>query len=389
MKNKLLFVNGHLNIGGVEKSLVDLLKNIDFELFDIDLVLFEDIGDYADELPKEVNIIFYDLTKTYGPFTQCILKGIKTRDWFSVWLRLILLLYKNINVKLLFLAKPLFRLNKHYDCAIAYRVGFCTDFVAYIVNSDKKVTWWHHGEYNLPPKLTKSLNKTYKRVDNIVTVSEGCNDFLRDRLTGLDNKLVSIPNIVDCETIRKKAAETGSFDIEENDHIYLVSMGRLSPEKGMIDCVHTCKKLIENGYKVKWILIGEGMQRAEIEQLIANYEIENHIWLLGSMVNPYPYLKKARIYVHPSHVESLSITVLEALALNIPVVVARSMGPAEYIRNKENGLLVDATPQGLYEGIVILITDNNLYNRLKEDNSKDLHYYCPGSVIKKVYDLIG
>ncbi len=389
MKKKLLFVNGHLNIGGVERSLVDLLKHIDFTLYEVDLVLFEDIGDYADELPEEVNILFYDLTKTYGPFIRCIVNGIKAGNWFSFWFRLILLFSKNTNVKLLALAKPLFKLNKRYDCAIAYRVGICTDFVAYIANSEKKVTWWHHGEYNLSPKLTKNLNKTYKRFDNIVTVSEGCNDFFRDRFTRLNNKLVSIPNIIDYETIRKKAVETGSFDIEENDYIVLVSMGRLSPEKGMLNCVHACKRLIDNGYEVKWFLIGDGEQRSEIEALIDNYGIENHISLLGNILNPYPYIKKARIYVHPSHVESLSIAVLEALALNTPVVVARSMGPAEYIRDKENGLLVDATPEGLYEGIVSLITDKNLYNRLKENNSEDLQHYKPGFVINKVYGLVG
>ena len=389
MKKKLLLVNGHLNIGGVERSLVDLLKHIDFTRYEVDLVLFEEIGDYADELPKEVNIIFYDLTKTYGPFTRCIVNSIKSGDWFSVWLRLILLFSKKTNVKLLALAKPLFKLNKRYECAIAYRVGICTEFVAYIANSEKKVTWWHHGEYDLSPKLTKSLNKTYKEFDNIVTVSEGCKDFFRDRFKGLNNKLVSIPNIIDYETIRKKAVEPSSLGIEENDYIGLVSMGRLSPEKGMLNCVHACKQLIDNGFEVKWFLIGDGEQRSEIEALITNYRIENHISLLGNILNPYPYIKKACIYVHPSHVESLSIAVLEALALNTPVVVARSMGPAEYIRDKENGLLVEPTPEGLYKGILSLIEDKSLYDRLKEDKKPELGKYHPANVITKVYELIG
>ena len=72
IKKRLLFVNGHLNVGGVEKSLVDLLKAIDYDKYEVDLVLFEELGDYIDEIPKEVNIKFYDLTNTYGAFLKCI-----------------------------------------------------------------------------------------------------------------------------------------------------------------------------------------------------------------------------------------------------------------------------------------------------------------------------
>ena len=56
IKKRLLFVNGHLNVGGVEKSLVDLLKAIDYDKYEVDLVLFEELGDYIDEIPKNVNI---------------------------------------------------------------------------------------------------------------------------------------------------------------------------------------------------------------------------------------------------------------------------------------------------------------------------------------------
>ena len=384
---KLLFVNGHLNIGGVEKSLVDLLKNIDLELFEVDLVLFEEIGDYADEVPNDVNIIFYDLTRTYGSFKHCMLQGITARDWFSVWLRMIFLLSKKIKARLFTLAKPLFKPNKRYDCAIAYRVGICTDFVGYIVNSKKKVSWWHHGEYDLNDKMTKRLSETYKKFDSIVAVSDSSKKLLNKSVPGIYKKLVTIPNIVDCDEIIKKAHENYDYGTSNSGHITLLSMGRLSPEKGMINCVHACKKLIDSGYKVKWYLIGEGVQRSEIEECISDYNLHNDIYLLGSQKNPYPYLKGADIFVHPSYVESLSLTVLEAFALNTPVVAVRSMGPMEYIRDKENGLLVEATPDGLCEGIINLITDKNLYNRLKEDKSDDLRYYRPESVIKKVYVL--
>ena len=54
-KQKILFINGHLNAGGVERSLVDILKHMDYTKYAVDLLLLEDTGDYAVELPPEVH----------------------------------------------------------------------------------------------------------------------------------------------------------------------------------------------------------------------------------------------------------------------------------------------------------------------------------------------
>jgi glycosyltransferase involved in cell wall biosynthesis len=388
LKKNILFVNGHLNVGGVENSLINVLKSIDYNSYEVDLILFEEMGDYADEVPKEVNIIYYDLSKAYGPFYKCILINMYQRNWFSLYLRLIFLLEKVFGGKVLSLAKPLFKLNGTYDCAIAYRVGIATDFVSYIVNSKKKLTWWHHGSFDYPPKLVERWSEVYKNFDKLIAVSDSCKDMLIKNLPGISNKILTIPNIINVEEIRYKANDNISHDMNSNEYITLLSLGRLSPEKGMINCVYACKKLVENGYNIKWYLIGEGTQRAEIESCIKQYKLEGHIFLLGAMSNPYPYIKKAHIYVHPSLVESLSITVLEALALNTPVTVAKSLGPTEFIRDKENGLLVEPTPDGLFKGIESLIKNEDLYRQLKNDKSGILKKFSPEIISKKIHALI-
>lgn len=83
MKKKILFVNGHLNVGGVEKSLIDILKNFNYEEYEVDLILFEGLGDYYNELPNEVNLHFLDITSTYGSYIECIKKCLKKKDWFT------------------------------------------------------------------------------------------------------------------------------------------------------------------------------------------------------------------------------------------------------------------------------------------------------------------
>jgi glycosyltransferase involved in cell wall biosynthesis len=388
LKKKVLFVNGHLNIGGVEKSLIDVLKNFNYDLYEVDLVLFEGLGDYANEVPTAVNIIYYDLSNTYGPFYQCILESLIKKNWFALCLRFIFFLDKHVGVKALSLAKPLFKLSKRYDCAIAYRVGFCTEFVGYIVNSNNKVIWWHHGTCDYPDKYQKRLIKVFSKFNKIIAVSNSCKEMLIDNIEGISKKITTIPNMININEIIWKANQETCNEFKTNGNITLLSVGRLSPEKGMINCVYACRKLIDSGYNIKWYLIGDGIEREKIERCIKENHLENYIYLLGAKPNPYPYIKCAYIYVHPSLVESLSITVLEALALNTPVTVARSMGPEEFIRNKTNGLLVDPSPEGLFKGIISLLKDDALYNQLKKDKYDVLQDYSPEVIMGKIHDLI-
>jgi hypothetical protein len=157
IKKKLLFVNGHLNVGGVERSLVDLLRHCDYSKYDIDLLLFEDVGDYKDEIPKEVNIIFYDLTKTYGGINSCFKKAISNKDFKTIYIRIVLTLERILGINIKKTLRPIFKNLKEYDCAIAYRVGFCSEFVAYVIKAKKKITWWHHGSFEYDKKETHQI----------------------------------------------------------------------------------------------------------------------------------------------------------------------------------------------------------------------------------------
>jgi glycosyltransferase involved in cell wall biosynthesis len=385
LKKKILFVNGHLNVGGVENSLLNVLKNMDYDNYEVDLILFEDLGDYVNEIPKEVNIIFYDITKVYGPIKSFIFENFRNRNWSKLGLRFILILDKIFGAKALLLAKPYFNFKKIYDCSIAYRVGICTDFVGYVINSKVKITWWHHGSIEYEPKMIKRWENVYRKFDKIIAVSDSSMNMIRKNIKGIRNKTFAIPNIINTEEILNKAKDTCNLVLDDQETINLISVGRLSPEKGMLNCVYTCKKLVDNGYNVKWYLIGEGEQLQEIEKCIKDQQLDDHIFLLGAIPNPYPYIKNAYIYVHPSLVESLSISVLEAFALNTPVTVARSMGPEEFIRHEENGLLVDPSPTGLYEGIVSLIENEKLYRQLKKGKIDVLSNYSPQVVMNKIY----
>lgn len=135
-------------------------------------------------------------------------------------------------------------------------------------------------------------------------------------------------------------------------------------------------------------MIGDGVEYEKIKTEIEKNKLEGDVFLLGRKKNPYSYLRHADIYVHPSYVESMSITVLEAMCLDKPVVVARSIGPSEFIRDGENGLLVDASVDGIVNGVKKLMYDKNLLNRICSKDKKLLDKYRKENILSKLYQLI-
>ena len=109
--------------------------------------------------------------------------------------------------------------------------------------------------------------------------------------------------------------------------------------------------------------------------------------LEGSKANPYPYMRYADLYVHPSYVESQGLTILEAMAFGIPCVVTKSRGPCEFIEDGINGLLTEQTPESLTEKVLTILNDKELYQQVKE-NTKCPEQFRPDQVMKQIEALI-
>lgn len=379
-KKRILFINGHLNAGGVERSLVDILKHMDYTKYAVDLLLLEDIGDYASELPPEVKVLFRDIHHTYGSFASSIRRCIVAHDWMCLRLRFLFLLQKFFGVCALKRAATILLGKHHYDCVIGFRPGICSDLAAYSVQADRKITWWHHGEFNVD---CAAYGDMCSRMDAVAVVSQSCKEMLQDQLPGLADKLVYIPNMLDAVAIGQKAGNSPYT----GDMLHIVSVGRLAPEKHFENIIPVAKALREKGTDFTWHIVGDGSERAKLEALIAESDLKDHVILDGSKTNPYPYMKYADLFVHPSYVESQGLTVLEAMALGVPCVVTKSRGPCEFIVDGVNGLLTEQSPESLTEKVLSILTDKTLYQSIKE-NTVCPEQFAPDRVMKQIEALI-
>lgn len=379
-KQKILFINGHLNAGGVERSLVDILKHMDYTKYAVDLLLLEDTGDYASELPPEVNVLFRDLHNTYGGFALSVRRCIAARDWMCLRLRLLFLLRKIFGTGALKPAASIFLGKHYYDCVIAFRPGICADLAGYSVKAKRRITWWHHGEFYVDRVAYGAM---CSRMDAVAVVSRACREMLQDHLPELADKLICVPNMLDASAILQKVEHT---PYAKND-LCIVSVGRFAPEKHFENIVPAAKALQAMNLAFMWHIVGDGSERARVEMLITENGLKDYVILEGSKTNPYPYMKYADLFVHPSYIESQGLTVLEAMALGVPCVVTKSRGPCEFIEDGINGLLTEQSPESLAEKVLSILTDKTLYQSIKE-NTVCPEQFAPDRVMKQIEALI-
>lgn len=382
MKTKILFINGHLNTGGVEKSLLDILTHLDYDRYDVDLLLTQQLGDYADQLPPQVHVMLRSIEGTYDPLAEVILTSIRKRDWFSLKMRLIFLVAKLFGQKWIALAKRMLTGGTRYDCVIGFRPGFCTQIAAYAVNAKQRITWWHHGEINTDPK---TYLEAAQRCDRVVVVSESCRHMMAAAFSSLEDKLVTIHNILDASSVQQKAETFGPYPKKDIPHI--VSVGRLSPEKHFENAIFAARKLKDLGIAFRWHLVGDGVLRDALQQRAQEADVTDCFIFEGNQVNPYPYMKHANLFVHPSYVESFGIVVAEALALGVPCVVTKSTGVMDFLLDGENAVLTEQSAESLTDKVLELLGNDTLRTRLRQ-NAHCPEAFLPAAVMKEIDNLL-
>lgn len=335
----ILFVNGHLNTGGIEKTLIDYLNYIDYTRYSVDLLLLEDKGDYEKKLPSNVNVILFKTKDAEGPLIKTICNNLLSLNFRMIIYRLVILLASKLSRQCLKLLKYILPIKKNYNYVISYRTGICSEVVAYAIQGEKKLCWWHNGEFNMTEEQKLQAFKTWRYYDNLVAVSEGCRDLLAREFPLLSDRMVVLHNILDISRLSKFALENEAA--YPPSRIKIVSVGNLTKRKHFDNAIIAVKHLLENGISdFYWIIIGDGEERKNLQNMIDEFNVSSNIVLVGKMVNPYPVIKHADLMVHTSYGEAHCTSVLEAMALNTPCIVTKTSIPQDFTIDEYNCYMV-------------------------------------------------
>jgi glycosyltransferase involved in cell wall biosynthesis len=357
---KILFILPSFNYGGTMTSFCSLLPSIS-EKYDIDIFAIENKGSHKEFISRYCNILGEDSISTQ----QSIKKRIK--DFLFYFVRFIKrqLTHLGIDVSPFIFRRIAKRLSiKSYDFAIAYQELQPTLLCSYII-ADFKVAWIHcMFSRLLMTNSSKKIDKMYESFDKIVCVSQTARKDMIKCRPQWNSKVVVINNIIDKDSIMLKASQfRAGYDMS---YFNIVSVGRIDPVKRFSSIPRIARKIIDDGFKIRWYIVGGNAVNDEYTRLLANiYEnkVEDIVFSLGKQDNPYPYIADADLFVHLSSSETSGYTIMEAKALDVPVVITDFLSATEFTEDKYDGLIVtlDDIPQAIEK----VISDKELYASLK------------------------
>ncbi|MBT2667488.1 glycosyltransferase [Bacillus sp. ISL-4] len=187
------------------------------------------------------------------------------------------------------------------------------------------------------PYLTK---KYYKKANKIVAVSTGVANDLNQFLNIPSNLIEVIYNPIVNDRLLLNAKEKVDHPWFNNkNNPLIVSVGRLTEAKDYPTLLKAMKK-VTSVKNVNLVILGEGELREQIEQIIYDLKIEEHVQLLGFVTNPYKYMAKADGFVLSSKWEGLPTVLVEAMALGVNLISTDcESGPNEILMNGKLGRL--------------------------------------------------
>lgn len=391
MKKKLLFVIPALQLGGAEKSFVNLLNVIDYDKFDVDVFLFTKTGFFLELIPEQVTLL--QESADFRNFSKPFFKSLAS-FWRKPFLLVNKLLFtinniisensvvaEQTNWKYLRHFFPI--IEKEYDAAIGYLEKSSNYFAIEKTKAKKKIAWIHTDLENLG--INFDLERSFLNQFNfIVTVSEGLSHRLSEKLPDLKKRIKTIENINSKNLILKLAYE---FVPQEFDSRYfnIIFVGRLAKEKGLFNAINAVAMLLSRGHKVRFYLVGSGDQKNDLMELAVKKNITNSIFFLGSRSNPYPYIKNSHLFLLTSFYEGKSIALEEAKLLQLPAVITCFTSAKDQIVSNKNGLIVEMNPSAIADAIERILKNSSLQKQFRENLSS---LKGNENEVKKLYELL-
>jgi glycosyltransferase involved in cell wall biosynthesis len=195
---------------------------------------------------------------------------------------------------------------------------------------------------NFRGKLVPSLLKIFYRLaDAIVVVSKYSARDLIAYLRIPSSRVHVIYNpVIDEEFFKKAAANLNHPWFYDKATPVILGVGRLSRQKDFATLIRAFALLREKRL-AKLIILGEGEDRGELENLISDLGLRNEIFLPGFVNNPFPYMKHAAVFALSSRWEGLPNALIQAMALGTPIVASNCPGgSAEILEGSNSGILV-------------------------------------------------
>ena len=349
---KVLFLIGSLEGGGAEKTLTDLVGNLDKKKYDITVVSIHDKGVYIDEIKKHAR---------YKALLNIYKKEGNLIDFLS---------NKIVQMMRRLPAQFLYKLFIHdvYDIEIAYLEGMSTKIIAGSNNKlSKKYAWVHtdpqtHSWSTLSYNSLSNEKECYKKFDDIFCVSSDVRNSFEEKY--LVPAKVQLNVLDEGNIITKSKQQVEGFSSPGTFRI--VTVGRFVPQKAYDRLLRVHKKLMDNGFVHELLIVGDGEQKELLTDYVKANDLGNSVRMVGFQANPYQYMNASDLFVCSSITEGYSTVATEAIILGLPVVTTNCAGMNDLLGDSVYGIITENSEDALYEGLKKMLSDGDLYEHYKQ-----------------------
>lgn len=390
---KIKILSLHLGHGGIERAVITLANNLVKNNYEVEILsiykLYDKVPFNVDEKVKITYLMDGSIALKTDIYKKCIRK-------FKI-ISLFKELFKDYKFNIFKLAKDTIlsiinvinkrRLviknikNSNDDVLISTR-----DFLNKIIGNNSKnnqiTIGWEHNHHHGNMKYAKKIVNSVKKLNYFVLVSNDLKEFYSNELRGTNCKCVFIPNTLDFVSNKVSSLKEKR----------IISVGRLSKEKGYLDLLEMSKEIFKDNKDWKLDIVGDGSERETLEKYINDNNLSKHVSLLGKRDSNYinDLLSKSSIYLMTSYTESFGIVLIEAMNFGLPVIAFDDAeGAREIIVNNKNGYLIKNRNKKEYVSKVNeLINSIDARIKLGKEGKENSKKYDPEIVYKKWIDLI-
>ena len=326
-KVRVLFAIGSMAGGGSERQIIGILKHVDRTRFEPLLYLIHRDGELLPEIPEDVPVfVFSERVSAAGWNYPGRINGKQLRDLASVMREQHVDVVYDRTFQMTLVTAPAAR-----RCSVP-RIS--------VAVADPKIDLEQNAKQFIGIKRRR-LRRGYLTANRVAAVSEGVREALIAYHQLPPELVVTVRNFLDIERIERLANEpVPKFD---PDRFHVVCAGRLHPQKGYGDLLSALDWAVNNQGHQQILLhiFGQGELQSELEQFVETKRLGDHVRFEGFHVNPLPCIKQAQLFCLPSHYEGMPNSLVEAMALCVPVLATDCpSGPREVLAAGRYGRLV-------------------------------------------------
>ncbi len=354
-KCKILFVNDEMVMGGVARVLNTLIKNLDAQKYEIDLLVLHPHGELLQDVPKHVKIIAG--SAFFEPVDLPLNEVLASWNLRMIYKKLRLLcLMKSGLIKNKIKKERQRMLTQQYDVEIAAKEGFCTIFTA-CGNSKKKINWvlTDYSVCNYSVNHMKLMKSILPDIDlNIADSMQALQAY--EQVFDIQIPGVAIHNLMDDTKVKNGILEPSSLD---ETKLNVICVARFHPQKAMLRLIKAHEYAINQGIDHHLHLIGSGEEEKMCKDYVNEHRL-NQVHFLGVKLNPYADIHKADLFVLSSLYEGFATVINESLIAQTPVLATKVAGVDEQIVLEHHGYIVENAQTALNEAYVKALNKDRL-----------------------------